>query len=234
MFGKKIKGSIPLTLEGDQFCSVWEGNEKDCAYNVEIATNADHYNLVYQDGKFLGKPLTNGGAVYPFSFDPERQGSRADKKHFKRAKVVCISSSFNFEVPWGAPDFMMFYNGKAYDVGASGTFYIEIDPTDAGRSADRFYQKMLTQGDPAKMTTKALRDKLLAAFQNVIGAKIEECLEEVDRPLSELVGLSSSEKLKISKAVYPKVKDIFADFGLTITKASENSIVRNLVVKEHV
>ena len=233
MFGKKLKGPIHLGLEGDQFCAVWEGRQKDCAYSLEIMTNADHYNLVYQDGKFLGKPLCNGGAVYPFSFDPEKKGSRSDKKQFNRTKVVCISSAFNFEVPWGAPDFLMFYNGKAYDVGASGTFYIEIDPTDAGRSADRFYQKMLTQGDPSKMTTKALRDKLLAAFQNVIGAKIEECLEEVNRPLAEFVGLSSSEKLKISKAVYPKVKDVFADYGLTIAKASENSIVRNLVVKEH-
>ena len=233
MFGKKLKGCVHLGLEEDQFCAVWEGNQKDCSYHFEIVTNADHYNLVYQDGKFLGRPLTNGGSVYPFSFNPERQGSRSDKKQFNRTKVVCISSAFNFEMPWGAPDFLMFYGGKAYSVGASGTFYVEIDPTDAGRNADRFYRKMLAHGDPSKMTTKTLRDKLLAAFQNVIGAKIEECLEEIDRPLAELVGLTSSEKLKISQAVYPKVKDVFADFGLTITKASENSIVRNLVIKEH-
>lgn len=233
MFGRKIKGPIYLGLENDQFCSVWEGNQKDCSYHLEIVTSADHYNLVYQDGKFLGRPLSNGGSIYPFSFDPERQGSRSDKKQFTRTKVVCISSAFILEMPWGAPDFLMFYQGKAYDVGASGKFYLEIDPTDAGRNADRFYRKMLTQGDPTKMTTKALRDKLLAAFQNVIGAKIEECLAEVDRPLPELVGLTSSEKEKISMAVYPKVKEVFAEFGLNITKSTRNSIVGNLVVREH-
>ena len=63
MFGKKIKGPINLGLEEDQFCNVWEADQKDCAYQLKIVTNADHYNLIYQDGKFLGRPLTNGGSI---------------------------------------------------------------------------------------------------------------------------------------------------------------------------
>ena len=234
-FRKKYKGSISLTLSEDQFCTVWEGKQKDCAYNFEISTSADQYNLVYQDGKFLGLPLTNGGSIHPFSFNPAKQGSRKDKKKFKSAKIVCVSSAFNLSMNWGVPEFLMFDEaGKAYDIGASGVFYVEIDPSDAGRNADTFYRKLLTHGDPSRMNTKALRDKLLPAFQNVIGSAIEEVIAGLDRPLSALVGLAPKEKIAISNAVYYKVKDVFASFGLTIVKiTSMNSIVGNLVIKEH-
>ena len=84
------------------------------------------------------------------------------------------------------------------------------------------------------MNANALRDKLLPAFQNVIGAKIEEALSEFNRPISALVGLTAKEKIAISSAVYYKVKDVFANYGLTIVKISSmNSIVGNLVIKEH-
>lgn len=234
-FRKKYKGSISLTLAEDQFCAVWEGKQKECAYDFEISTSADQYNLVYQDGKFLGTPLVNGGAIYPFSFNPAKKGSRKDKKKFKSTKVVCISSAFNLSINWGVPDFILFDEaGKAFDVGASGVFFVDIDPTDAGRNADTFYRKLLTQGDPSRMNTKALREKLLPAFQNVIGSAIEAVIAEIDRPLSALVGLSPKEKIAISNAVYYKVKDVFASYGLTIVKISSmNSIVGNLVVKEH-
>lgn len=235
-FRKKFKGSISLTLAEDQFCTVWEGKQKDCAYNFEITTSADQYNLVYQDGKFLGTPLTNGGSIHPFSFNPAVQGSRKDKKKFKSTRVVCVSAAFNLSLNWGVPDFVMFdKDGKAYDIGASGMFYIDIDTADAGKNADTFYRKLLTQGDPSRMNTKALRDKLLPAFQNVIGAKLEEALAEFERPLSALVALTPKEKIALSSAVYYKVKDVFATYGLTIVKTSSmNSIVGNLVIKEHV
>ena len=234
-FRKKFKGSIALNLAEDQFCTVWEGKQQDCAYNFEIVTQADHYHLVYQDGQFLGTPLINGGPIHPFSFDPRKKGSRKDKKKFRSTKVVCISSAFQLNINWGVPDFLIYdENGKAYDVGASGTFYVEIDPANAGKSADTFYRKLLTHGDPSKMNTKALREKLLPAFQNVIGAKIEEVLVEMGRPISSLVGLTAKEKITISNAVYYKVKDVFASFGLTVSKISSmNSIVGNLVIKEH-
>lgn len=234
-FRKKYKGCISLTLEEDQFCAIWEGKQKECAYDFEITVTPDQFNFIYHDGQFLGMPLTNGGSVHPFSFDPSKKGSRKDKKKFKSAKVVTVSSAFNLNMSWGVPEFLMFDEaGKAYDVGASGIFYVELDPGDGAKNAESFYRKLLTHGDPSRMSVKALREKLLAAFQNVIGAAIEETITELDRPLSALVGLSPKEKIAISNAVYYKVKDIFKAYGLTIVKVSSmNSIVANLVIKEH-
>ena len=235
LFRKKFKGSISLNLAEDQFCTVWEGKQKDCAYNFEVVTEASHYHLVYQDGHFDGTPLTNGGPIHPFSFDPRQKGSRKDKKKFRSTKIVCVSSAFHLSINWGVQDFLMFdKDGKPFDIGASGTFFVEIDPADAGKNANTFYHKLLTQGDPSRMTSKALRERLLPAFQNVIGATIENALKDFERPLSALIGLTPSDKIAISNAVYYQVKDVFADYGLTIVKqASKNAFLGNLVIKRH-
>ena len=68
------------------------------------------------------------------------------------------------------------------------------------------------------------------AFVNRVGAKIQDYLEAQNRPLSNLVGLQPSEFVKISEELYPKLKDIFADYGLTVVKASSGSILGRLIV----
>lgn len=234
LFGKKImKGSIELRLKENQFCTVWEGRAEECSHDFCVDTNADQYNLFYRNGQFMGTPTPFGGSIYPFSDDPTKKGSRLQKNKYNRAKVVCVSNSFNLKVYWGTKiPFMLLdrETQKPYSVGASGVFFIEIEPSDAGRNADRFYRKLLTQGDPAQMTTEALRDKLAEAFINRVGAKIQEYLENLNRPLSNLVGLQPSEFLKISEELYPNLKDIFEDYGLTIALGSKGSILSRLIV----
>ena len=234
MFGKKLlKGSIELKLNENQFCTVWEGKAEDCSHKFSIDTNADQYNLFYRNGQFMGTPTPFGGTIYPFAIDPRQAGTRGQKKQFNRAKVVCISNAFNLKVYWGTKiPFTMIDSAtqKGYTVGASGVFYIEIEPSDGGRNADRFYRKMLTQGDPSQMTTEMLRDRLAEAFLNRVGAKIQEYLEALNRPLSNMVGLQPSEFLKISEELYPKLKDIFEDYGLTIAPSSTGSILGRLIV----
>ena len=234
MFGKKLlKGSIELRLKENQFCTVWEGKADECSHSFCVDTNADFYNLFYRNGQFLGTPTPYGGSIYPFAIDPTKAGNRSQKKQFSRAKVVCISSAFNLKVYWGTKiPFMMIdkETNKPYTVGASGVFYLEIEPGDGGRNADRFYRKLLSQGDPAQMTTEMLRDKLAEAFINRVGAKVQEYLEMLDRPLSNMVGLQPAEFLKISEELYPKLKDIFEDYGLTIAESSTGSILGRLIV----
>ena len=234
LFGKKlIKGSVELKLEENQFCSVWEGRSNEHTHDFCVDTNDDQYNLFYRDGQFLGTPTPNGGSIYPFSTNPIQQGSRADKKNFNRAKVVCITSTFNLKVFWGTKvPFVMIdpETQKPFSIGASGSFFIEIESSDGGRNADRFYRKLLTQGDATKMTTDALRDKLADTFINRVGAKIQEYLELLNRPLGNLVGLQPIEFLKISEELYPTLRDTFEDFGLTITPSSKSSLLSRLVV----
>ena len=80
------------------------------------------------------------------------------------------------------------------------------------------------------MTTEVLRDKLAETFLNRVGAKVQEYLEALNRPLSNMVGLQPSEFLKISEELYPKLKDIFDDYGLTIAASSKGSILSRLIV----
>ncbi len=232
-FKKKKKGSVEIKLGTDQFCRVLEERAEDCHHTYCIDTDADQYNLFYRNGQFMGTPTPFGGSIYPFSVDPTKPGTKGQKKKFNRAKVVCIAKDFNLKVNWGTRSpFVMedCITGHAFTVGASGVFYIEIDASDAGRNADRFYRKCLTQRDAEMFNTEELRDFLSEAFVNRVGAKIQEYLEEKQRSLGNLVGLQPSEFLKISEELYPKVKDIFAEYGLTLAKASTGSILSRLIV----
>jgi len=235
MFGKKLqKEPVELKLTEEQFCAVWEGRSDDYSHEFCVDTNADQYNLFYRNGRYEGTPTPRGGSIYPFSMDPLQKGSRSDKKKISRAKVVCLSSSFNLSVKWGTQEPYLMYDGqtgKPYTVGARGLFYVEIDPGDGGRNADTFYRKLLSQVSPDKMDVEALRDKLAAAFLNRIGAEIQSCLEELKRPLGTLIGLQPGELTKISEAIYPRIKNIFDVYGLTIVEeSSKGSILEKIFV----
>jgi len=233
MFGNKIKGPISLQLEKDQLCAVWEGNAKECEFGLMANSNADYYVLWYRNGEFMGTPKPDGGVFYPFSYDPDQKGTRMKNKQFSFAKIVCISKAFNMEMYWGTPNrFLMFEEGKAYRVGASGKFYVEINATDAGRNADRLYRKLFSQGDASQKRIENVRDELRDVFLPVIGSVLQDHLIELNRPMDQLIGLSPREMIEISEDVYSKVKDIFADFGLTISASSKKSIIGNLLISE--
>ena len=235
MFGKKlIKEPVDLKLTEDQFCAVWEGRATEYAPEFCVDTDAAQYNLFYRDGRFLSTPTPDGGAIYPFSVNPLEKGSRGDKKKFTRAKVVCISKTFNLTINWKTPQpFLMYEKGtnKAFTVDAEGCFLLEIDPSDGGRNADRFYGKLLSQGDPTKMDTDALCRKLTASFINRIGVEIQKCLETINRPYAELIGLQPGEIMEISMAIYPRLKSLFDDYGLTIAEeGSSSAILKGITV----
>ena len=229
MFGKKlIKDPIELTLGASQFCILWEGRSSDYSHEFRVDTDEKQYNLYYREGRFLGTPTPDGGAIYPFSVNPLERGSRADKKKISRAKVVCISKTFNLTVNWGTQKPFLMYDSATnvpYTIGANGCFYVEIDPADGGRNADRFYGKLLSQGDPTQMDADALRDKLIAAFINRIGVEIQNCLEEIKRPFASLIGLQPGEILRISEAIYPRLKNLFDDYGLTAWEIDDHQEV---------
>ncbi len=239
MFGKKRKkGPVEIKLNENQFCSVVEELADDVASEYCIIADSDTYNLLYRDGRFMGMPAPYGGKIYPFAIDPTKEGSNGQKKQFRKAKVVCLSKDFNLKVYWGTETpFIMEDKDthKAYEVGARGVFYVNIDPSDAARNADQFYSKCLTQRNAALFDAEALRDFLREAFIMHIGAKIQDYIEEKGRSLANYVGLMPSEILKISEELCPKIKDIFGVYGLTIVmESSSGSILQGLIVNEAV
>ena len=108
---------------------------------------------------------------------------------------------------------------------------VEIEPSDGGTNANLFYGSLLSQGDPSKMDTEALRESLVDLFINRVGDRIQACIKELDRPLSEIGGLQPSEFLQISNQVYPSIKNVFADYGLTITEKSRDSVVLRFMIE---
>ena len=235
-FKKKKSGPVTLRLEKDQFCNILEDKSEDVKPSYCIMADSDNYNLLDRDGMFMGMPKPFGGAIYPFSVDPTEQGTNGQKKKFHTSKVVCLSKDFNLKVYWGTKVPFVFedsFSHKAYHVGARGVFYVNIDPTDAARKADMFYKKCLSQGNAGLYNTEALRDFLCEAFVMQIGARIQHYIEEKGASLDNYVGLQPSEILKISEDLCPKMKDVFAEYGLTIvTKASSSSILQGLTVTE--
>lgn len=238
MFGfkkKKKSGQENIQLGEDQFCAVVEVSADEVTTEYHFLANSDWYSLLYRDGQFLGMPCPNGGKIYPFSTDPKREGSRSDLKSFTRAKLVYMGKDFNLKVNWGTSTKFVLEDPqthKAYAVGARGVFYVNIDPNDAARRADRFYRKCLSQGNASMFDTEKLRDFLREAFIMQIGAKIQEYIEKSGRSLENYVGLQPSEILKISQELCPSMTDIFAEYGLSIvTKSSQNSILSGIEVE---
>ena len=235
-FKKKKKSPVDIKLREDQFCCVLEDNAEDVKTTYCIMANGDNYNLLYRDGRFLGMPRPFGGPIYPFSTDPTKKGSNHEKKQFHKSKVVCLSKDFNLKVNWGTkvPFTMADVNtNKAFSVGARGTFYVNIDPSDAARMADRFYSKCLTQRNAEMFNAEALRDFLCEAFIMQVGAKIQQYIESNHRSLENYVGIMPSEILQISKDLCPEMKNIFGAYGLTIVvESSSNSILSGLNVEE--
>ncbi len=236
LFKKKKKGPVEIRLNEKQFCSVIEEHSEDVSHKYCIIASSDTYNLLYRDGRFMGMPAPYGGAIYPFSMDPTKPGTKGQKKQFRSAKVVCLSKDFNLQVLWGTDTPFIIEDPvthKAYSVGANGAFYINIDPSDAARKADQFYSKCLTQRNAALFDAEALRDFIRNAFINHVGAKIQEYIYEENKSIANYVGLMPSELLKISTELCPKMKDIFGSYGLTIvTESSSGSILKALVVNE--
>ena len=236
LFKKKKSGSVEIKLREDQFCNVVTENSSDVKTDYCFIAQADNYNLLYRDGRFLGMPQPYGGPIYPFSTDPKKKGSNGEKKSFNTAKIVCLSKDFNLKVTWGTKvPFTMadVDTNRAFRVGARGVFYVNIDPTDAARNADRFYSKCLTQRNAELFNAEALRDFLCEAFIMQIGAKIQQYMEDKHRSLENYVGIMPNEILQISQDLCPKMKDIFGHYGLTIVEeASSNSILTGLEVSE--
>lgn len=245
---KKIKGPIILNLiserarvnafhnpnsasQDELFCRAWKKEAKECAFGIEVVADSRYYNLLYQNGMFMG--LVNG-IVYPFSYNYTKKGSRFRNRKIKYAEVICISKSQNLEMLWGTPQRHLVYDkdGKPYRFGARGSFYMEIEPSDHAKNADTLYRKLLLSADEEGMTVMDVKLKLAAAYANRIGEKIQRMLENLDRPLKDLVGLQASEMLELSKKVYKETRDLFLDFGLTATTASEGSIIRYFSINE--
>lgn len=236
LFKKRKSDEVRIKLEADQFCSVIEEKQDDVTNKYCIIADANNYNLLYRDGRFLGTPQPFGGTIYPFSDDPRKMGSNGQKKAYRYASVVCLSKDFNLKVDWGtAHPFLIVdpVTQKPYEIGANGVFYVNIDPSDAARNADKFYSKCLTQRNADLFNTEALRDFLRDAFIMQIGAKIEQYITKSGKSLQNYVGLSPSEILSVSQEICPTLADIFDMYGLTvIQEVSSNSILRGLIVRE--
>lgn len=225
---------IPV-LDEEHFCTVVSETADNVSPAYCVIANADHYTLLYRNGAFEGMPAPFGGNIFPFAVDPTHKGSKGEIKRYQMVKLVVIQKDFELQVHWGTNAPFVIHdtaNNQPFHVGARGVFYVNIDATDAAKSADRFYSKCLSARNAELFDTEALRDFLRSAFINEIGAAIERYIRDQNRPIADFKGLTPSEILAVSKELYPIMKDIFKQYGLTVAPSSERSILEGLKVDE--
>jgi hypothetical protein len=235
LFKKRFGGNVKIQLDPNRLANSVEYNSDDVKPDLCVIGYGTHYNLLYRDGEYLGIPHMNGGAIYPFAPDPRKKGSNGQKKKFSEAKVVAIPKDFEVLVKWGSGKSAYFMNdpktGEPRYVNAHGTFYVNIDPTDSAHNANLFYSKILQNRNLEEFKLEQLREFLQAAFLNRIGAVIQSYVEEESLALDPEKSVPPAQMVKMSEAVCGKIKDIFAQYGLTINElSSSGSIVEKVVV----
>ncbi len=234
-FKKKMKGDHTFPIEPDQIATVVDLKADEVSHTYSVSANSTCYNMLYQNGSFMGLPCPRGGSIYPFSKDPTRQGSKGDKKNLRRATVVIISKTLRLKMYWGTGE--QYYmedpvTHESYRIGAHGVFYLYINNTDAGESARRFYEKC-SSGTIDNLSVEFVKTFLAEAFSPEIGAKLEEYLNEKKKSLATYVDVSPSEQLKISADLVERLDGLFTGFGLCIDKeASRRSILEGMIVNE--
>lgn len=229
---KKKKAAATMQIGENKFCSVLEDRADSVTKKYCVIANADHYNLLYRDGVFLGIPCYYGGPMYPFSTDPKKRGSKKELKQYHTSKVVCISKDFNLKLMWGSPQAFNIEDPITHQqikVGARGMLYLNIDDTDAAMNADKFYNKCITQRKAENFDTKELVNFLREAFVIHAGVKIQEYIAENKIPMSKLKALSPIDMVQISKEIFPKFASIFESYGLSLVKSScEGSLIQGI------
>lgn len=232
---KKIKKPVTLHLEREQFCEVWEKSAGECVRGYRVIADGTYYNLLYQNGEFKGLVRPNGGVIYPFSRNPKRKGFHFRNKYIRNAKVVCLSNAFTFKMKWGTgPDDAICLkdeNGKTHSFGARGILYLYLDPTNYATSANKFYRKLLAQGEASSMDVFEIKKVILAAFVNLIGKEIEDFMTASQYPISQITSLTPSEKLKISGAAFDHLVPVFNNFGLTLDVECKGALMSELFIR---
>jgi len=234
LFKKKKNGPVDLRLDENQFAKILDIKADDVGTKYCIIAQADHYYLLYRDGRFLGMPCPYGGAIYPFSLDPTKPGSGSQKKQFNAARIVCLSNAYNVNVLWGTRENRVLEDPitkEKYMYGANGSFYAKIEEKDAAQSADKFYRKILSQHSNEAYTYENLRTKLGDAFIPKIGAAIQDYVDENKVSLASFVGLNDKELQAISSTVCKKIINVFDEYGIVIVEsASCDSVIKKVFV----
>ena len=235
LFKKKKNGPVDLKLEENHFSKILEVKAADVGNKYCITAQADHYNLLYRDGRFLGMPCPFGGSIYPFSLDPTKPGSGSEKKKFNSAKIVCISNAYNVKVRWGTKDKRILVDPvtkKNYFYGANGLFFVKIEEKDAALSADKFYRSVLSQLTSDNFTNDNLRDFLGEVFVPQIGSAIQKYINENNIALASFIGMSDDQLREVSRKICKEVINVFDKYGLIIVEvASCESILSKLIVE---
>ncbi|MBO5041870.1 MAG: hypothetical protein J6D87_02800 [Clostridia bacterium] len=235
LFKKKKNGPVDLKLDETQFAKMLDVKAMDVGKKYCVISQADHYNLLYRDGRFLGMPCPYGGAIYPFSLDPTKPGKNSEKKKFNAAKIVCLSNAYNLKVRWGTKDRRILVDPvthKNYLYGANGVFYIKIEEKDAARAADKFYRKVLSQNSGDAYTNEALRDYLSDIFVPQIGSAIQKYINDNNISLTSFIGMNDLQLREVSRALCKEVVNVFDEYGLVIVEvASCESILGKMVVE---
>ena len=226
---KKEQGPITFHLGDGNFCQVWEKSKKECVFGIPAVSDSDYCTILYQDGQ---PSLMRPGKFYPFSYSPDKKGTRFKNRNIDHARIVAISCSYVLNVPWGTSEglWVVDKDGQRRRFGAHGILYVKLAGGTGAMDQSWFYRTVLSQGNANSFTVESFRDRMSAAFSGLIAKEIQYVLEAMKYDLKGIQGLTPDELLDISAKAFKQLAPRFkSEFGLTLVNMSENSIVTGFI-----
>ncbi len=127
---------------------------------------------------------------------------------------------------WGCADFCRHRDGstgRTYEISASGQICFTVCDAALFRA---YFQGLSPECRDREALLFFLRDRLRVPS----GAALLASLTESGYSSEELYELTSERKRKLCKIFYGKIKDVFSEYGLTVSPDSENAIIVNFVM----
>ena len=239
LFKKRIGGNLTVSLCRDNFTTSITLKADDVKNSLSVSSFIDFPAILVRDEKYWGVPHVYGGQIYPFSVDPTKKGSNAQKNKFTTA-TVCFLNDFIGKILWQISCPLQITSPKIqkkYQISARGTLFAKFDESDPDNNAKLFFHSIIAKNGDYSVTGEQLADilrpKIASEMEVIIKDYIEKYLAQEGTSLSDFEELRPSDILKLSEIFCNKISHVFPKYGLAIEAlCSSGSALSSISLKE--
>ena len=220
----KWKKTVFLKVPEDQLCMVWQGISKRCFPGFSVIPDLFTAALLYQDGKAVS--LNGGGAIYPFSADPQKKNPFWKKRVASVAEIACIRDQAEINVFWGTPgpDHIVITDEntkKSFGVLANGQLQLQI--TDA----KLLYEKLLRNGCNTEKLQYVLRNQFINNTRGILNG----IFENITVLSGNSGSIGTSCRMELNEKYYEATKGMFKEYGLEMTENTKYTMIKGVILK---
>jgi hypothetical protein len=216
----KIKGVMMLTVNRDEYISVWEGRAKDCDRGFAVLLDHSYQYVLYQDGQLIEVNTAGCPKIYPFSKNPQKKPGFFAKRTCDYAKIVCVSSDFSHCLHWGMRNSAVMFDPETkqpFTVGMSGSIYFTIGETPDDIIRFLRFTGFASDGD--------VKEKI----RHIMQSAMQSLLSEFQYTLKQFQNIPLNEILKLSEVCYRKVNDMFIPYGIQLQPMTKSSLIEHVI-----